>query len=74
LEMAYMCFANEIMKALTNKNSPIVMAANIQFLATYMLESTSNGEVHHLVRLSLKVVIDKFKTLTFPNCRNFVYE
>src|ERR1700737_852172 len=72
LDMAYQCVANEVLKTPTAKNSAIVMAANKQFLADYLLKSPASGDKHHLVGSSLKVVIDKFNTLASPNCRNFV--
>jgi hypothetical protein len=54
------------------KNSAIVLAVSKQFLADYLLKSPSNSERHHLTCLSLEVVMDKFRVLASPNCRNFV--
>jgi hypothetical protein len=70
--MTYQCVANEVLKTPTTTNSAIVMAASKQFLADYFLRSPTVGEGHHLVGSSLEVVMDKFSTLAFPNCRNFV--
>ena len=72
LDMAYQCVANEVMKTFTAKNFTIVMAMRKRFLADYLLKSPSNGEGHHLVGSSLEIVMDKFSTLAFLNCRNFV--
>jgi hypothetical protein len=72
LDMAYQCVANEVLKTPTTKISAIVMAASKQFLADYFLKSPANVEGHHLIGSSLKLVMDKFSTLSSPNCRNFV--
>ena len=72
LDITYQCVANEVTKTPTARNSAIVMAANKQFLADYLLKSPSNGERHHLAGSSLEAVMDKFSILTSPNCRNFV--
>ena len=72
LDMAYQCVTNEAMKSSSAKNSAIVMTTSKKFLADYLLKSPSNGEGHHLAGLSLEVVMDKFSTIGFPNCRNFV--
>ena len=44
-----------------------------QFLANYLLKSSTIGEGHHLVGSSLEVVKDKFSILASPNCGNFVF-
>jgi hypothetical protein len=43
-----------------------------KFLADYLLKFPANIEGHYLVGLSLEVVMDKFNTLAYLNCRNFV--
>ena len=70
LDMTYQCVANEILKTPTTKNSIIAMAASEKFLADYLLKCPASDESHHLVGSSLEMVIDKFNTLAFPNCRN----
>jgi hypothetical protein len=70
--MAYQCVTNEVLKTPTAKNLAIVMAASKQFLADYLLKSPVNVEGHHLVGSFLEIIIDKFSTLTSPNCRNFI--
>ena len=71
-DMAYQCVASEVMKTSTAKNSAIVIAANKQFIADYLLKSPPNGDGHHLASSSLEVVMDKFITLASPNCHKFV--
>lgn len=38
----------------------------------YLLRSSSNGERHHLVGLSLEAVVNEFNTIVFLDCSNFV--
>ena len=59
LDMAYECITNEVLKIPTAKDSAIVMAASKQFLADYLFKSSANVEDHHLVGLSLVVVMVK---------------
>jgi hypothetical protein len=60
------------MKISNAKNFAIVMAMSKQFLIDYLLKSPSNGKGHHMAYLLLEVVMDKFSTLTYPNCYNFL--
>ena len=71
LDIAYQCVANKVLKTPTAKNSAIIMAASKQFLADYLLKSSTSSKNHHLVGSSLEVVMDKFSTLASPNYRNF---
>jgi hypothetical protein len=48
------------------------MAASKKFLVDYLLKSPSNNGGHHLAGKLLEVVMDKFRILASPNCRNFV--
>ena len=73
LDMTYQCVINEVWKTPITKNSTIVMATSKQFLANYVLKSPASDEGHYLVGLFLEVVMDKFKTLAFPNCHQFLY-
>lgn len=70
--MVYQCVAKIVMETPFAKNFAIVIGANKQFSSNYLLNFPSNGELHHLVDSSLDVDINKFNTLTFPNCCNFV--
>ena len=72
LDMTYQCVAIEIVKTSTAKNSAIVMTASKKIITDYLLKSPSNGDGYHLAGSSLEVIMDKFSTLTSPNCRNFV--
>ena len=53
-------------------NTTIVLGASKQFLAEYLLKSSTIDEGHHLVGSSLEVVMDKFSTFASPNYHNFV--
>ena len=73
LDMAYHYVANEVLKTPTATKSAIVLGANKQFLADYLLKFPTIGEGHYLVGLSLEVVMDKFSTFASPNCRIFIF-
>lgn len=48
------------------------MAVSKRLFAYYLLKSSSNNEGHHLVVLSLDIIMDKCSTLASPNCHNFI--
>lgn len=52
-----LCYSNAISKRL---------------FANYLLKSPSNNGGHHLACLSLDIIMDKFSTIAYPNCHNFI--
>lgn len=73
LGMAHHSVASEIFKTPTTKNSDIIIATSKQFFTDYFQKPLTSSANHHLVGLSLKLVIDKFNTLSSPYYRSFVY-
>jgi hypothetical protein len=72
VDLVYQCVASKVCKTSNAKNSAIVMATSRNFFSDYTLKTPTLGEKHHIQGISLKNVMDKFATLSSPNCRNFV--
>lgn len=72
MDKAYQYVAKEVMKTPVAKEYAIVIATSKQFLAYYLLKSSSIVEGHHLVGSLIKVVMSTLRTLAFPNCHNFI--
>lgn len=72
LDMAFLCFANEVSKTSIIKNSTIVMVASKQFMFDYILKSPLSRELNHHHGASLEVVMDRFSTLAYPNYMKFM--
>lgn len=72
IDIAYQCIAKEVGKPPTAKNSTIVIVANKQLFANYLLKSPIPRMKNHLKEASLELVMDKFQILVSPNCRKFM--